>query len=101
MRVTLDSGILVRASASLSGPAFRLVVELAPPSHQIVLSEFILDDLQRVLSYPRLQARYALTGPESAESVKRVRNRAEMVEPALGPPVVRNDPDDDPVIYTA
>ena len=57
MRVTLDSGILVRGSASPGGSAAALIKERVPPEHRMLLSEFILDEFRRVMSYPRIQRR--------------------------------------------
>ena len=99
MRVTLDSGILVRGSTSPMGPAARLIRELVPPIDRIVLSEFILGEFQRVLAYPRIRPRF--DADEIAIRGARFRAAAELVIPAAGPPVVRADPNDDPVVYTA
>lgn len=65
MRFTLDSNILVRAAASQQGPAFRLL-DIILAAHTLVLSRFILDELERVLLYPRLQKRYQIAASEAA-----------------------------------
>jgi predicted nucleic acid-binding protein len=64
---TLDSNILVRAVASPQGPALRLL-DIILGGHTLVLSRFILDEVERVLLYPRLQARFQVTASESALS---------------------------------
>jgi predicted nucleic acid-binding protein len=48
---TLDSNILVRAVASPQGPALRLL-DIILGGHTLVLSRFILDEVERVLLYP-------------------------------------------------
>jgi predicted nucleic acid-binding protein len=99
MRATLDSGILVRGSTSPGGSAARLIAELVPPRHQIVLSEFILDEFSRVMGYARIQRREPIMDIDVRAN--RFRMASEMVEPEPGPPVVLADPNDDPIVYTA
>jgi putative PIN family toxin of toxin-antitoxin system len=101
MRVTLDSGILARGSASPTGPAARLITELAHYGLPLVLSEFILDEVRKTLGYSRMQARYGLTAEEIEARVDHLRAVSEIVVPAIGPPIVLEDPKDDPVVYTA
>jgi predicted nucleic acid-binding protein len=55
VRFTLDSNILVRAVATPRGPALRLL-DIILGSHTLVLSRFILDEVERVLLYPRRQS---------------------------------------------
>ena len=56
MIVTFDSSILVRATKRSNGPARRLIDILAThPDHVIALSPFILGEVGKVLSYPRMQ----------------------------------------------
>ena len=99
MRATLDSGILIRASTSPDGSAARVIAELAPPAHQILLSEYILDEFSRVMTYPRIQRRGVWTDIDLRAN--RFRLASVIVEPAQGPPVVLADPKDDPIVYTA
>ena len=100
MRITLDSNILVRAVASPHGPALRLL-DIILGGHSLVLSRFILDEVERVLLYPRLQARYQITGSEAARFTGNLADVSHMVEPVIVRPVVLSDPADDPVLYTA
>ncbi len=101
MRVTLDSGVLVRAYTSSKGPAARLLATLPAWGHIIVVSPYILDEVRRVLSYARVRRRAALD-PESIDShLDGLRRTAEIVVPRVYAPVVFGDPNDDPVLYTA
>ena len=65
MRFTLDSNILVRAATSPRGPALRLS-DIILGAHTLVLSRFILEEVERVPLYPRIQARYRITTIEAA-----------------------------------
>src|ERR1039457_4099673 len=79
VRFTLDSNILVRALASPRGPALR-VLEIIRRAHTLVLSQSILDEVERVLMYPRLQARYRITASEAARFTGNLAGVAHMVE---------------------
>jgi putative PIN family toxin of toxin-antitoxin system len=101
MRITPDTGVLVRMSAKATGPARRLLTVILEGPHELVLSEFLLNETARVLRYPRLHRLYQLTDQDIAEHVELLRSRAELVSPVVYTPVVLSDPDDDPVLYTA
>ena len=100
MRFTLDSNILVRAVTSPRGPALR-VLDTVLGAHTLVLSRFILDEVERVLLYPRLQARYRITPEEAARFAGSLADASHLVEPVIVRPVILSDPADDPVLYTA
>ena len=97
MRFTLDSNILVRAVTSPRGPALRLL-DLILGSHSLVVSRFILDEVERVLLYPRLQTRYRITIDEVARFTDNLANAALVVEPTVVMPIILSDPADDPVL---
>ncbi len=100
MRFTLDSNILVRAAVSPQGPALRLS-NIILRSHTLVLSHFILSEVERVLLYPRIQARYQITASEAAQFAASLAYASHLVEPAIPKPLVLSDPADDAVLYTA
>jgi putative PIN family toxin of toxin-antitoxin system len=100
VKITLDSNILVRAVTSPNGPGLRLL-DLVLREHILVLSRFILDELERVLLYPRIQLRYRITAAEAAAFTGKLAEVAYLVEPVIVRPVILSDPADDPVIYTA
>jgi putative PIN family toxin of toxin-antitoxin system len=102
MIVTFDSSILVRATKRSQGPARRVIDALAArPDHTIALSPFILGEVGKVLSYPRMQALFGLTAEEIHGHVDFLRAISRVVEPQIGLPVVLLDPNDDAVLYTA
>jgi putative PIN family toxin of toxin-antitoxin system len=100
VRLTLDSNILVRAVTSPQGPALRLL-DMVLASHTLVSSRFILDEVERVLLYPRIQARYQIAPADAAQFVGRLAEAAHLIEPVITVPIVVADPNDDPVLYTA
>jgi predicted nucleic acid-binding protein len=69
--------------------------------HELINSAFLLDEAARVLRYPRLPARHGLNEQEIEEHLDFLRRISELVDVVVGKPVVLDDPDDDPVVYTA
>jgi putative PIN family toxin of toxin-antitoxin system len=101
MRVVLDSSILVRAYVSSSGPAARLIRTLTPPKHRIVISQFIVDEVSRVLSYPRIGGKYGVAIDQIERRLHLLVEGSDWITPEIGDPIILTDPDDDPVLYTA
>jgi len=104
MRIVLDTNILVRATAKAKGPARELLqVIVNTPEHVLLLSPFLLMELERVLSYDRVRAVVKLNDEEIAEYLGYLRAEAvsEIVFPGPAPSVVPSDADDDPVVHTA
>src|SRR5258708_22870047 len=100
VRFTLDSNILVRAVASPLGPALRLL-DIIRSAHTLVLSRFIIDEVERVLLYPRMQARYRITANEAARFAGSLAEVAHFVAPEIVQPLVLSDPSDAPILFTA
>ena len=104
MRIVLDTNILVRANAKARGPARELIqFIIGSPDHTLLLSPFLLQELERVFSYQRVRVSSKLTVEEIAEylSYLRAKEVSEVVFPGSAPRVVPSDPDDDPVVHTA
>jgi predicted nucleic acid-binding protein len=100
MRIVLDTAVLVRTTAKATGPARLLLERIAAGGHQLVLSPFLLEETQRVLNYPRVQALYGLSRLDFREHLDLLEAVAEIVDPVIGEPVVLRDRNDDPVVYT-
>ncbi len=95
MRVTLDSSVLIAAYVTRAGACAELLEEILQ-HHELVLSDYILDEVRRKLTYklllpPRLVARV----------VQSLARAATMVEPAPLPADACRDATDLPVLGTA
>ena len=101
MRVVLDTNILIRANPKARGPARDLLEQIAFGNHVLVTSHFLLQEVERVLAYPRIQMRWRLRRHEVEAYLQILASMSEIVAPAAGSHVVPNDVDDDPIIYTA
>ena len=89
MKVALDSNILVRAHQKAAGPARALLLELLEAGHRLILSATILEELDRVLHYPRLRQRSNLTLLEITGYLAFLAASAQIVQvdEALAPPI--------------
>ena len=101
MRITLDAAILVRAHAFSTGPAKALLEIIFSKKKELYISEYILAEVERVLHYPRLQNQYGLSSQTIARYVSDLRNSSILTVPAQGPRIIPQDPNDDPILYTA
>ena len=64
MRVVLDTNILARSAYSVARPAAEVLDRLGRPGHTLIASPFLLDEVGRVLRYPRLQRLHGLRSVE-------------------------------------
>lgn len=103
MRVVLDTNVLARALPGRSNAAELVLFQLLTPPHVLVASDFILNELARVVRYPRLQRIHGLSSDALNEYIERLRAAAEVIPgPAVGvEAVVVADPEDDPIVATA
>lgn len=101
MRIALDSTIIVRANQRARGPARALLLELLDRGHALILSASVLEEVERVLHYPRLLKRFALTEHEITQFIAFLSVSAEIVEvdENIAPPI--RDPKDIHVLQTA
>jgi putative PIN family toxin of toxin-antitoxin system len=103
MRIVLDTNVLARAALPTSGLARELLMRCTKSPHVVVLSEFILSEVSRVLRYPRMQKAHGLTDHEIEEYVADLKSACiTVLLPDEPPPaIVAADPNDDPILATA
>lgn len=64
MRVVLDTNVVVRAGKYSTGPARESLMLLASDAHTILTSRLLVDELERVLCYPRVRALHGMSDDE-------------------------------------
>ena len=104
MRILFDTNILVRAAKPGAGPAREAVLLAVTSGHTLIVPEFVLAELRRALTYPRLRARYALQDEAIEAYAVELQRMSVSVDPTtvkLAEAVVCRDPDDEPVILSA
>lgn len=92
MRAVLDPNVLVSALLSPDGPPARILRAWLDGAFELVVSPLLLDELARVLAYPKLAVRIS---PEAAVGVLALLSSAMRAPDGDEPPVVPvADPDD-------
>jgi hypothetical protein len=100
MRVVLDTNILARATPGRNSPAKQVLESLLHPPHVLVSSEFLLNELRRILRYGRVRAIHGLDDSVIDDYIHAIR-AASLVVTHGTPAAISADPNDDPVIATA
>lgn len=101
MRITLDSAILVRANHLANGPARALLLAILDSGHSLVLSASVLEEVERVLHYPRLVKLFRLTEADIVQFVTFLAASANIVEVASIETAPIRDPNDIHILETA
>ena len=101
MRVVLDTNVLARAASGPPGLANELVLACTALPHDLVLSPFILSELNRVLHYERLRPIHGLTDAGIDKYLAELQAVSLVVAPRNVPMIVAFDPDDDAIVATA
>lgn len=98
LQVVLDTNVIISGFAYPSSLPGRIMQAWRSGALDVVLSEYILDEIRRVL--PRLAHRHGMTEAEIDDLVDILSFLAEMVEPAQLPDDVVRDRNDAPVLGT-
>ena len=94
MRIVIDSSVLIAAIAR-PGVCTELLDEVAR-DHTLVLSEFILGEVER-----KLREKFEVPANEAAKLTKAIGLRAELVSPTPVDAAECRDPNDLPILGTA
>jgi putative PIN family toxin of toxin-antitoxin system len=99
VRAVLDVNVLVAAILSRNGAPAQLLRLWREGRFELVLSPALLDELERVLAYPKIRRR--IPEPEAREFVALLRREPVVADPAGAPLIRSSDPDDDYLIALA
>jgi putative PIN family toxin of toxin-antitoxin system len=94
MQVVLDANVLISAVISSRGAPAEILRYWEEDRFDVVISAPILEELERVIHYPRIQQRYNLPETEVARFLHLLRTAAIVVEPRGELSVVERDPAD-------
>ncbi len=95
MKVVLDTNIVVASYLVSTGVPARLLSLWRAGEFDVLVSEAILEEYERILGSPRLIRVHGMTAAEIAEDMESFRQYALLVEPEESLRVVQDDPDDD------
>ena len=101
MRIVFDTNVLARAHQLAHGPARRGLLLVATGSDVLILSQYLLQELRRILTYPRLLRSSGLTPLDISEYLDYLARVSILVHPVSVPENLLRDQADEPVLGTA
>lgn len=102
IRAVLDCNIFVSSLIQPKGPSARILGVLYKQGFQCILSPAILEETRRVLGYPGLKRRIALSRDEQAAFLSALSVLALWVgDVKPEQPIVKEDPSDDIYLHAA
>ena len=101
MRIVFDTNVLARAHQLAHGPARRALLFVATGSDVLILSQYLLQELRRILAYPRVLKSSGLTALDISEYLDYLARVSTLVHPLPVPEKLLRDPAGEPVLGTA
>jgi putative PIN family toxin of toxin-antitoxin system len=101
MRVVLDANIFISALISSQGNPAKILEKWQKRELEVVVSPAIVDEIERVTGYERLQKKYRRIREEREGLIDDLRNFATMVDPQQELSVVQADDSDNRYIECA
>jgi putative PIN family toxin of toxin-antitoxin system len=101
MPIVVDTNVVVSQTISLTGAPAEILRRWREGQLELAVSEAILGEYARALSYERVRARHRKSAAEIAGIVAELREFAILVEPEETPAVIADDPDDDKFLWCA
>ncbi|MEW5985837.1 MAG: putative toxin-antitoxin system toxin component, PIN family [Chloroflexota bacterium] len=101
MRVVLDTNVVTSAFLSRHGAPAKVFAIWEQGGFELVVSEAILAEYERVFHYQHLVSRHGMSDEEIAQVIGRLRKIALFVEIEQPLAVIRQDPDDDKFVECA
>lgn len=99
MRIVVDTNLFVSALIQPKGIPAQILTHDAP--FQLVTSEEILAEIERVLGYARIRRKYNLSDQTVHEYLARIRDDSEIIEVSKNAAGASPDPDDDKFLACA
>jgi uncharacterized protein len=94
MRVVLDANVFISALLSPAGTPAQILSCWEAQRFELIISTVILDELDRVLHYPKLQASYHLPEDGIQLFLRLLRAQATLISPVGMLSVIEQDPTD-------
>jgi putative PIN family toxin of toxin-antitoxin system len=94
MRVVLDANVLISATISRRGSPGKILDLWEKEKFDLVLSPSILEELERVIHYPKIQQKYHLPEERVEQFLGLISNQSITVTPHPKINVIEKDPSD-------
>ena len=95
IRAVLDANVFVTAVLTPAGPAAAVLEAWRSERFELLVSQPILDELARVLAYPKIARRHGWPRKEILAFVRDLGDLAVQTPGRIELAVIREDPDDD------
>ncbi|MEK7083484.1 MAG: putative toxin-antitoxin system toxin component, PIN family [Patescibacteria group bacterium] len=100
-RVVIDTNVLISGIIQKSGFPFKVVKLWEDEVIVLITSIATIEEAERVLNYPKIRKRYALTNDDISRTVSNLLKYSVLVEDPPIPNVIEQDPDDNKILATA
>jgi putative PIN family toxin of toxin-antitoxin system len=101
MRVVFDTNVVVSRFLAPMGVPAKIFGRWRTYDFDLLLSEPILAEFQRVLAYQHIQAKHHMTDSGIADVIDEFRRFAILVEPTVRLEIIKADPDDNKFLECA
>jgi uncharacterized protein len=101
MRVVIDTNVVVSRYLSSHGAPAQVFDSWQEKLFDVLVSEPILEEYERVLKYPHVRAKHQLSDTEIAQIIEDFANLAKIIQPTKHLAVITADPDDDKFLECA
>jgi putative PIN family toxin of toxin-antitoxin system len=101
MRVVIDTNVIISRFLSPHGTPALILALWEQGLFELVVSEAILAEYLRVLSYDRIRSRHGMSQDEIAQVVEGFRSFAVLVEPSETITTITDDPSDNRFLEAA
>ena len=100
-RVVIDTNVLISGIIQQSGFPFKVVKLWEDEVVVLVTSVATIEEAERVLNYPKIRKRYALTSDDIQRTVANLLKYSVLVQDPTISNVIEQDPDDNKILATA
>lgn len=101
LKAVIDANLFVSAIISKKGNPAKLLQLWSSRAFLVVISEQMLEELKRVLRYPRIRNKYNLKDEDAELAVSAISKFAVVLPDRLKIEVIKDDPDDNKVLACA
>lgn len=100
-RVVIDTNVLISGIIQQSGFPFKVVKLWEDEVIVLITSVATIEEAERVLNYPKIRKRYALTSDDIQRTAANLLKYSVLVQDPPIPNVIEQDPDDNKILATA
>ncbi len=101
IKAVLDTNVLISSLIASQGNPHHIFAAWKKGKYTLVISDYLLQELHHVLTYPRIAKRLPMSEAELAVILMAFAEKAEIVTVTDNLPGITRDPKDDPIVACA